>query len=164
MVFALASAACATRAATATIDPVPPVVARPKVEPAVRPTVAAPRIPRVDPADPPTNLPRDREEEDAAALREECVASGGDWLPAPGWPGGECHDVMPDAGKRCGSQDDCEGVCVFVARLPASPTEDRIVGRCSRHAWVSACKPIVLPDVRGRVPRGAPAYLHLLCP
>lgn len=56
----------------------------------------------------------------------ECLARGDDWLNE------RCEKVMPDEGKPCSDERECEGHCDYVGEVDVPPDQKRVHGTCSR--------------------------------
>jgi hypothetical protein len=81
---------------------------------------------------------------------DDCAKTHADW----GWHGGllTCEPFMPDAGKKCSDESECQGACVLEESIQVSPHELRLDGRCSKFRVEFGCHLLVGKTNKGRIP------------
>lgn len=78
----------------------------------------------------------------------DCEQAGGRWAKAGIFPAPICTLPMPDAGRTCGDNAECEGLCL-AGLTPAQRSlvlkrqKVATLGRCTPHAPVFGCMAIV---------------------
>jgi hypothetical protein len=76
--------------------------------------------------------------------------------------GKRCEPVMPDEGKPCSDERDCQGFCELDNTQRVSPAKIRVLGHCTRTRSTFGCHWFVRETDNGLLPANA-HYADRMC-